>query len=128
MESKNNTSPMSTRYAGKGNRLYEKWWRVRNMPHDPKFDEFKSFHDWSMRHGYTPDAKLVKINKSKPFGPKNCAWQVPEGRVIYGDEAKEWCRKWHEAINRIRLHYGMEPLTLEDVEEAKIAKREGKFA
>lgn len=91
-----------------GKRLYARWVSLRRRPHDPMFDDFRAFYDWSMRNGYTQDAKLTLIDESKPFTPENCTWREPQGDcVIKGEDGREWCRKWNEAVNRIRLYYGM---------------------
>lgn len=100
---------------GDGKRLYARWVRLRRQPRDPMFDDFKAFYDWSMRNGYTPDAKLALIDEEKPYSPENCTWQEPQGdRVLIGDEGRKWCRKWNETVNRFRVAAGMKPFALED--------------
>lgn len=115
MGKKYNKRDALTRDGGDGSRIYARWLRLRNQAHDPMFDDFKAFYDWSMRNGYTSAAKLVLIDKEQPYSPENCVWQEPqEDRTIRGDEGREWCRKWNETVNRFRVACGMKPFDLED--------------
>lgn len=111
----NNTKSIQMPDGYDSGRMFERWRRLRKKPHDPMFDDFKSFCDWSMRNGYTSVASLLKIDKSQPFTPENCIWREPDvDCAIRGEEAKERCRKRNETVNRIRIAFGMEPFELED--------------
>ena len=96
-----------------GRRLYAKWKIIRNDEITPEFNEYPGFYKWAMANGYTVGAKLYRCNPDKPYGPDNCFWvsrsveSVEEKRV---DRDKEWEKLWDDTVNRIRQHYGMDPI------------------
>lgn len=98
-----------------GSRLYERWKRIKRKEHSKEFDTFLGFYKWSMKAGYSPGLRLLVADQNKPYSPDNCSWSPPETvRPVYGEEGREWIAKWNEAVNRIRVHYGMEPLATDD--------------
>lgn len=115
------------RYSEQGKRLYEFWKRIRRKVHSPVFEHFGVFYHWSMANGYTDGARLHRFDKNGPYSPANCYW-LPVGDVEGTKEppAKSeqpsayyldptWMWKWDETVNRIRLHYGMEPIHSSEV-------------
>ena len=91
--------------------LYHKWVRIRKLPHSKRFERFLDFYKWSMANGFVMSAKLRLLDESKPYSPANCRWERPADRKpFYSDEDKAWMARWNEAVNRIRVYYGMEPL------------------
>lgn len=115
MARKNKSHPALARDGGDGSRIFSRWMRLQKQPHDPAFDDFCTFYDWSMQNGYTYTAKLALIDKEKPYSPENCEWREPKDeRTIRGDDGREWCRKWNETVNRFRVACGMKPFDLED--------------
>lgn len=96
--------------------LYDRWQKIKKEGLHPDFAEFPKFFKWSIKHGFVPGAHLIRLDNSKPYGPKNCKWNVAchkDQGHIYGDEQREWIKKWNETVNRIRKHYGMEPVEVE---------------
>ena len=50
-------------YGGRGIEVCDEW---RN--------DFRAFHDWAMRHGYTDDLTLDRIDVNDNYHPSNCRW------------------------------------------------------
>lgn len=91
--------------------LYYKWMQIRKLEHSDDFNNFLDFYNWAMSHGYVCGAKLGRLYDSKPYSPDNCLWDGPMFEdPNFTEEQKMWISKWNEAVNRIRRHYGMEPL------------------
>ena len=92
--------------------LYDKWRRMRKLPHSKRFERFLDFYEWSMANGFVMSAKLRLVDESKMYSPDNCFWERPaDKRPFYSEEAVAWIDRWNKAVNRIRVYYGMEPLT-----------------
>lgn len=97
--------------------LYNKWRWLMRQPHVKAFDVFQAFYDWSMENGFVIGAKLERRNDNKPFSPLNCVWTSPRcKRISHTDEDKAWISLWNETVNRIRRHFGLEPIG-EEMEE-----------
>lgn len=91
--------------------LYNKWQWLRKQPHSEDFDNFPTFYEWSKVYGYATGMKLVRKDPSKPYSIKNCLWAHPETKQQeLTKEDKAWIKLWNKTVNRIRKHYGMEPL------------------
>lgn len=95
--------------------LYNKWLSLRSSGYRHDFAQFFDFFEWSLVHGYEAGAKLVRIDESKPHGPHNSQWIPPKNEApSFRPEDKEWISKWNKAVNRIRVHFGMEPFKAEE--------------
>lgn len=95
------------RETEQGSRIYTAWKKVRSKPFCEEWRAFLPFYNWSIENGYKPGARIHLIDKEGEYGPDNCVWSVKEEE----ETVKEaWIRKWNETVNRIRKHYGMEPL------------------
>lgn len=102
------------RKTANGRRIYYYWCKkVLHNTDSKKFEEFPGFYKWAMSNGYTIGAKLFRYDPDEPFSPENCFWgssgdsEVCE-KLIARDQTLE--QKWDEAVNRIRLYFGMEPI------------------
>ena len=105
-----------------GRRLYAYWRRIQHDTDDPEFVEFPGFYKWAMANGYTVGAKLMRHDEDEPFASDNCYW-IPHDEWYgrgHGDSptkdrdlARE--REWDKVVNRIRRHYGMEPIHSSEV-------------
>lgn len=75
------------------------------------FDDFLEFFEWSLDNGYEPGAKLRRKDEGKPWNPDNLYWKAPDVKIqpFFGEEQKEAIEKWNKTVNRIRVHYGLEP-------------------
>ena len=104
------------RMSEHGRRLYCHWKnKVHRGTDCPEFLTFIGFYNWAMENGYTVGARLCRYDRDEPFSPDNCFW-VQSGEREYTREYtrmsthKELEKQWDDTVNRIRLHYGMEPL------------------
>lgn len=102
------------RQSEHGRRLYSYWKnKVHRNTDSPDFVVFTGFFEWAIANGYTVCARLFRHDADEPFSPDNCFWVPCSERV--GQEYKltrnrMWEQKWDETVNRIRLHFGMEPI------------------
>ncbi len=101
-----------------GKRLYNYWKRARQNTDSDVFQSFPSFLAWAMANGYTLGARLFRRDENKPLNPENCFWAgritTTEGAVKQEhDRQRE--QKWDATVNRIRVHYGMEPIHSSEV-------------
>jgi hypothetical protein len=60
-----------------------------------------------VQSGYNVGDWLRLIDGSLGYTPDNCVWHTPAGGAR---ESKEWADAWNKSVNRIRKHYGMQPL------------------
>jgi len=101
-----------------GRRIYAYWKKIRNDTDFPEFEHYPGFFKWAMENGYTVGAKLLRHDGKKPFNPDNCFWIA---RSDWASEHVEHARdlhreqEWDKAVNRIRRHYGMEPIHSSEV-------------
>ena len=69
------------RYGGRGIAMCEEW---RN--------DFKSFYDWSIRHGYSDDLTLDRIDNNKGYSPDNCRWATYKEQFENSTPSEEFLR------------------------------------
>lgn len=118
MPSKRITYDPQMRHTEHGSRLYAYWKKVKQNTDSPKFETYPGFFKWAMSNGYTVGAKLCKYEPDEPHSPDNCFWVAREDwKIGDADEQRNRARerKWDAAVNRIRLHYGMEPIHSSEV-------------
>ena len=105
-----------------GRRLYGYWKKVHRYTEAPEFKKFSDFFGWAMSNGYIVGAKLLRYDETQPFSPENCFWArrdecvgigYGKGDTLYRNLT--WEQKWDEAVNRIRVHFGMEPIHSSEV-------------
>ena len=90
--------------------LYNKWAWLRKHRRGDAFAQFQDFYDWSMANGFVIGARLKLLDESKPYSPDNCLWMHPVlEQPVYTEEDKQRISKWNEAVNRIRVRFGMTP-------------------
>lgn len=113
MERKKGTGYNKIMETSEGKRLYCYWQRIKKKGVSAEFAAFVDFYRWTKKSGYVLGAKLVRHYEFEPYSPENCFWMPPKEE----EEAEEKnCRnytreqEWDEVINRIRLHFGMEPI------------------
>lgn len=91
------------------------YYRYRNNKIEG-FADFLAFYNWSMENGFVMGSRLVRFDESKPYSQSNCQWMPPKEKdpqAFYGNEIRKSIAKYNEAVNRIRIHYGLEPFTQE---------------
>lgn len=54
--------------------VYAQWNKIKKCPHDPAWDSFQVFKEWSIKHGCVPHARLIHQGDSDFWGPKTCLW------------------------------------------------------
>lgn len=90
--------------------LYNKWNWIRKHNQLDQFEKFMDFYNWSIENGFELNAKLKRLDNSKPYIPENCVWIAPKLKpTTNAEEEKEWIALWNKTVNRIRVHYGMKP-------------------
>jgi hypothetical protein len=106
------------RKSDHGRRLYHYWKNIHHATDSEEFKEFPDFHNWAMQNGYTIGAKLFRYDQDEPFSPDNCFWGArseKSGEQFYPHRYPEREKQWDEVVNRIRRHYGMEPIHSSEV-------------
>lgn len=61
----NNTKPYYKYWNGKGIKVCEEW------------NDFLTFRNWAISHGYTNSLTLDRIDGDKNYQPSNCRWATP---------------------------------------------------
>ena len=91
--------------------LYHKWRWIRNQQYSDAFAQFMDFYKWSMDNGFKlNESRLEILDASKPCGPDNCRWYYSAtAQREYTEEQKKQIASWNETVNRIRIHFGLEP-------------------
>ena len=97
-----------------GKRLYAYWKRILWDTDSPEFETYPGFYKWAMEAGYTSGANLLRRDGRAPYSPDNCVWIFrEEGPAPMRDKERETL--WDETVNRIRVHFGMEPIHSSEV-------------
>lgn len=106
------------RQSEHGRRLYCYWKNKVHRDTDcPEFLTFIGFYNWAMENGYTVGAKLIRYIPFEPYHPDNCFWVQRgerEGTAMNVTRDDARAKQWDDTVNRIRLHYGMEPIYSSD--------------
>lgn len=88
--------------------MYHKWKRANRMGCCEEWKNFETFCKWALESGFEEGDTLKKINVTLPFAPDNCFWLKRD--IASGFDPFEFSNRWNKTVNRIREHYGMEPL------------------
>ena len=87
-------------------------------------NDFMSFYDWAMSHGYSDDLTLDRIDYNKNYEPSNCRWATRKEQanntsrcrfITIENETKtmmEWCEITGVNYNtaRDRIRHGWDPI------------------
>ena len=97
-----------------GRRLYAYWKRVKIDTDSPEFLDYSLFYKWAIDNGYRVGAKLAREDLTKPYSPENCFWFCRKDHD-YMPRDPEFEYLWDDTVNRIRRHFGMEPIHSSEV-------------
>ena len=117
-----NKDAAKMRETEQGKRLYYYWKCIRKRSHDPVFDDFVTFHNWAVKNGYFIGARLHLIDPEKPYSSDNCEWnsKIKRDKDLNMDVTEPAVQiriiEWNRVVNRLRIHYGMEPFP-EEIED-----------
>lgn len=95
--------------------LYSKWRRALKQGCCEEWKSFRAFYAWAEKSGFQDGDVLKRKNIEKPYSPKNCSWIRGE-KTKNNFPEKDFCKKWNETVNRIRVQCGMEPFHVEEAE------------
>ena len=94
-----------------GQKLYDSWRNITKRGGRCKeWDDFGVFCKWAIANGHKKGTQLKRFDTSKPFSPDNCYVHECDGIASEKNVCKDWCDLWNKTVNRIRAHYGMEPV------------------
>lgn len=63
-------------------------------------NDFRAFYDWMVEHNYNFGMKIVRKDKTKPFGPDNCELASLKTEY-YGKTIEEWAAIYNISVNHI---------------------------
>lgn len=91
-----------------GKSIYHKW--CNNAKDRCKeWDDFSTFCEWCLNHkNFTLTAHLRKHVNDRPHSPENSYFKEPVTRGEHTES--ELIQRWNDTVNKIRKHYGLEPL------------------
>ena len=92
----------ATKHGLKHDRLYRIWVAMRQRCNNPKndgfeyyggrgikvcneWDDFKTFNEWSMSHGYADNLTIDRIDVNGNYEPSNCRWVL---EVVQGSNKR----------------------------------------
>lgn len=91
-----------------GNSLYSRWRNIRHR-RCKEWGDFSKFAEWALSNGFTKDLQIKRYDNEGEYSPDNCyLYESPNEYILQAD----WCKKWNETVNRIRAHYGLEPVEM----------------
>lgn len=97
---------------------YGIWKRLDRSKLDIEFKNFLPFWEFAMQNGFFQGCRLKRKNLKGPFSRDNICFVKKEtwetnGKAAYqmkGAEKIKFMALWDTTVNRIRRHYGMEPI------------------
>lgn len=93
--------------------LYTKWHTIKRGDCCKEWLDFMAFCEWAFDNDFECGAVLKRYHKSEPYSPRNCYFVFSEN-TNPSYNASEFCALWNKTVNRIRVHYGLEPLGVDE--------------
>lgn len=102
----NKNDPRYCRWGGRGITVCDEW-----------KDNFTSFYEWALEHGYSDDLTIDRIDNDGNYEPDNCRWaskkQQSRNRrsnisITIGNSTRtltEWCEIFNLPYNAINARY-----------------------
>lgn len=85
-------------------KIHAKWHEMRSMANKRGIgvesvweNDFSAFLDWMDSHGFEPGMKIVRLDKSKPYGPDNCELQ-PINATYRGKSLEELAKELNTTV------------------------------
>ena len=91
--------------------LYGRYKAPKSSKYRDLFPTFQQFYDWSMANGFVCGAKFECKDYSEPLTPDKFQWIIPTAKMtkITVEDKNDFIDRWNKTVNRIRVHYGLEP-------------------
>lgn len=110
-------SNMKTRCFNSNDKHYKNWGGRGITVCNEWKNNFKTFYDWAMSHGYEDNLTIDRINNDGNYEPSNCRWVKAEEQgknqrkthlLTYNGETHS-CREWEHILktgkNTILVRY-----------------------
>ena len=93
-----------------GMSLHSRWKKIRNQ-RCAEWDDFMAFVNWALDNGFSMDAQLKRYDSREEFKPGNAYFHEPVDGCTTTEES---IKRWNDTVNKIRVHFGMKPLEVDN--------------
>ena len=93
-----------------GKSLNSRWRNIRNQRCE-EWEDFQAFVDWALANGFGLELQLKRHDNRVPYQPGNAYFLKPD---VEDGTIGESIKRWNDTVNKIRKHYGLEPLGVDN--------------